>query len=74
MNNENKSLNFSSNNLCSMNSSPSTNGATYKKELNEHKSKMHNLRTKCEKVKNTSMDGLLISIKLCKIKKSGKEG
>ncbi len=42
-----------------------------KRELNEKKSKIHNLKIKCEKerIKNTSIDGLHVSIELCKIKK-----
>jgi len=68
---ENTSLEFSSNNLCSINSALSKDGGTYRRELYERESKMHNLRIECEKerVKNTSIDWLLVLIDLCKIKK-----
>jgi hypothetical protein len=44
--NENTSSEFFSNNLCLINSAPSKDGGTYKRELNERESKMHNLKTK----------------------------
>jgi hypothetical protein len=49
----------------------SSNHALPKRELNEKKSKIHNLKIKCEKkkVKNAFVDGLPVSIELCKIKK-----
>jgi hypothetical protein len=67
---ENTSSNYFFNSLYSINSTPSKDGGTYRRELNERKNKMHNLKT-CEKerVKNTFVDGLLVSIELYKIKK-----
>jgi hypothetical protein len=62
---------MNTNRLCSINSAPSKDGGTCRRKLNERKNEMHNLRTKCEKekVKNTSIDGLHVLTKLCKIKK-----
>jgi hypothetical protein len=34
---------MNTNNLCSINSTPSKDGATYRRELNERESEMHNL-------------------------------
>jgi hypothetical protein len=60
---ENTSSKLSSSSLCSINSTPPKDGGTYKRKLNERKSKMHNLIIECEKeiVKNTSINGLLVS-------------
>jgi hypothetical protein len=68
---ENTFLEFYSNNLCSINLAPSKDGGTHKRKLNERETKMHNLKTKCEKeiVKITSIDGFLVSTNLYKIKK-----
>jgi hypothetical protein len=51
VNSENTSSKFSSNSLCSIISTPSIDGGTYRKELNERKNKMHNLIIECEKEK-----------------------
>jgi hypothetical protein len=69
--NENISSEFSSSSICSLNTIPSKDGGSCRKELNERESKMHKLRTKFEKEKrkNTYVDGLLVLTKLCKIEK-----
>jgi hypothetical protein len=71
VNSENTFTKFSFNNLCSINSTLSTNGGTCRKILNEGNNKIHNLIIECEKEKNknTSMDRLPILTKLCKILK-----
>ncbi len=48
---ENTFLELSSNNLFSINVAPSKDGGTYRRELNERESKMHNLIIECEKEK-----------------------
>jgi hypothetical protein len=75
VNSDNTSLEISFSNPCSTNSTPSRDGGTCMRKSNETKNKMHNLRIECEKVriKNNSLDGLPILIKLCKINKWSKK-